>query len=35
MDEVTQRTKDNATKAGEADSLVNNIKEMATSEMTK
>lgn len=29
MDEVTQRTKDNATEAGEASKLVNNIKEMA------
>ena len=31
MDEVTQRTKDNATEAGEANKLVNNIKEMAES----
>lgn len=29
MDEVTQRTKDNATEAGEASTLVNSIKEMA------
>ncbi|MCM1568833.1 MAG: methyl-accepting chemotaxis protein [Roseburia sp.] len=29
MDEVTQRTKDNATEAGEASNLVNSIKEMA------
>ncbi len=37
MDEVTQRTRkdNNAVKAGEADALVSNIKEMATSEMTK
>ena len=31
MDEVTQRTKANATEAGEANVLVQNIKEMATS----
>lgn len=31
MDEVTQRTKANATEAGQANVLVNNIKEMATS----
>ena len=31
MDEVTQRTKANATEAGQANELVNNIKEMATS----
>ncbi len=31
MDEVTQRTKENATQAGEANALVNNIKEMAAS----
>lgn len=31
MDEVTQRTKENATQAGEANVLVQNIKEMATS----
>ncbi len=31
MDEVTQRTKANATQAGEANVLVNNIKEMAAS----
>jgi len=30
MDEVTQRTKDNATKAGQANQLVNNIKNMAS-----
>lgn len=30
MHEVTQRTKDNATEAGEASNLVNNIKDMAT-----
>jgi len=30
MDEVTQRTKNNATEAGEASTLVNNIKDMAT-----
>jgi len=30
MDEVTQRTKDNATEAGEANTLVNSIKEMAS-----
>ena len=30
MHEVTQRTKDSATEAGEASNLVNNIKEMAT-----
>ncbi len=29
MDEVTQRTKDNATEAGQANTLVNNIKDMA------
>ncbi len=29
MDEVTQRTKDNATEAGKANQLVNNIKDMA------
>lgn len=31
MDEVTQRTKANATEASQANTLVNNIKEMATS----
>lgn len=31
MDEVTQRTKENATQAGEANVLVRNIKDMATS----
>lgn len=31
MDEVTQRTKDNATEAGEANKLIHNIKEMAES----
>lgn len=30
MDEVTQRTKDNATEAGKANTLVNNVKDMAT-----
>lgn len=32
IDEVTQRTKDNATEAGEANKLVSNVKNMATTE---
>lgn len=32
MDEVAQRTKANATEAGEANKLVNNVKDMATTE---